>query len=692
MKFLWSVSPICFLYLCVAANVFAQEIARPAVDSATVAPAATVAEPDGAAAPSSSAADKNPARVSDPLAQLLLAKGILTHAEISNLGATPAEQRDKLAALLQQKGLITLAELEVVQLGGAGGSPVHAVTALNSNSNVPVATTAVYIPNSAPSSAPNAAGAPQETRNPRPTAANPNAQPTAPSVVAAVAPIRVLQLEGTKRDGLIPDIKLGSGAKLKLYGFFKTAVVYDSSSPSGNDFPLPGFLNDSGPNGSPEFHLKARSLRLGANFEWLDPIPKVTLTGRAEIDFEGDFPRANSRNIAAIRSNQPNLRLAWMRVDYQNNDRFSTHVLFGQDWTPFASSTNPQTIETTGFHLGYGNIYQRLPQIRLGANYLLSRGRGVRFQPEVAMTLPLIGNLPSNVADQLGFGERQGADSQRPELQGRFVLQFQLDKSPGVVPAQLIASWMQSERKAIFTRENIAVATNANTALTPAQRAQIQNAFIGGADLETSRYGYTLEAQLPTRFVTVVSKYYNGQDLRGYFAGQLFSVYNDTAGLIGLTNIPSIDGSATGVVGFAGGAPVLAEQRAIRQQGGFVNIGFPLSRIFGIDPKSRYAGFQSYLHYGYEQATPRDVRRLNGTTLNPIGNTFAQSFGANRAKSDVIMGSLHYRVNSFVTFAFEQSYFRTRAANNAGALPLFRGIPSRETHNNRSEFATIFTF
>jgi hypothetical protein len=60
------------------------------------------------------------------------------------------------------------------------------------------------------------------------------------------------------------------------------------------------------------------------------------------------------------------------------------------------------------------------------------------------------------------------------------------------------------------------------------------------------------------------------------------------------------------------------------------------------------------------------------------------------------MGSLHYRANAFVTFAYEQSLFRTRAANNSitaqGSLPLFRGIPSRATHNIRSEFATIFTF
>jgi hypothetical protein len=60
------------------------------------------------------------------------------------------------------------------------------------------------------------------------------------------------------------------------------------------------------------------------------------------------------------------------------------------------------------------------------------------------------------------------------------------------------------------------------------------------------------------------------------------------------------------------------------------------------------------------------------------------------------MSSLQYKLNAFVTFALEESLFRTRAANNSrfdlNGLPLFRGIPSRETHNFRSEFATIFTF
>jgi len=82
-------------------------------------------------------------------------------------------------------------------------------------------------------------------------------------VNAAVAPVRLLGIDTPKREGLIPDIKLGTGARLKLYGIFKTSFIHDSSSPQGNDFPLPLLAADTGPNDSPEFHVRARGLRLG---------------------------------------------------------------------------------------------------------------------------------------------------------------------------------------------------------------------------------------------------------------------------------------------------------------------------------------------------------------------------------------------------------------------------------------------
>lgn len=595
--------------------------------------------------------------IQDPLVILLIKKGLINESEGKTIAASGSaeQQRDRLANLLLSKGLISSSEFDSIRTI----SPV----------NTPAASTVSTVSTVSNRTIPE---------NPKTTVSSINnaAQTPAP-VIPAIAPLRVLQLEGSKRDGLIPDIKLGSGAKLKLYGFFKTSAVWDSSNPSGTDFPLPGFLADSGPDGAPGFHLKARALRIGANFEWLDIAPNLTLTGRLEFDFEGDFPRVVNRNISSIRSSQPSIRLAWVRLDRTFDDRKSGFVLFGQDWTPFGSSTTPNTIETTGFHLGFGNIYQRAPQIRTGLNFLLSKNRNWRFQPEFAIVLPMFGNTPSNVADQLGFGERQGPDSNRPEFQGRFVLQFQLDKAPSVVPAQLIASWTYGARKAIVTRANVPAAFLA--------------AFPNGAEVESNRWGYTGEFQLPTRWFTLIGKYYQGADLRAYFGGQLFSTFNDTTGLTGVQTATSIDGSSTVAFGLLNGQPVIADQNAIRGYGGFINLGIPLSRVFGVNPTSRMAGWTAYLHYGLDAAVSSDVRRLLGNTLNPIGQP-ATGFGANRGKSDVAMGSIHYRLNSFVTFAYELSYFRTRAANNAAPLPLFRGIPSRSTQNVRNEFATIFTF
>jgi hypothetical protein len=604
------------------------------------APASGSSEPTGASV-------KEPdSSITDPIIRLLVGKGILSAEEGKSVGSggTPFEQRDRLALLLRDKGLITDAEFEALRLAAPQS---HAAIVSASAELKPAPST------------PN-----PQTSRPEGTPATQRPQ-AAPGFIAAVAPLRVLPVDAPKREGLIPDIKLGSGARLKLYGFFKASLVHDSSSPGGNDFPFPLFQADTGPNSSPEFHIKARAFRLGANFEWLDPAPQMVITGRLEFDFEGDFTRVNNRSIPAIRSSQPSIRLAWARIDRALTEKTTGFALFGQDWTPFASSTLPNTIETTTLHVGFGNPYERAPQFRFGLNYNAGGKRALKFQPEFALVVPATGNTPANVADQLGFAERQGADSERPNVQGRFVTQFQLDKAPGVVPAQLIFSFMQGRRQAIVRAADVPAAFRA--------------AFPNGAEGGSNQYGYTAEWQLPTRFVTVTGKYYNGEDLRFYFGGQLFSTFNDTAGLTATATATSIDGSSTIVFGLLDGVPTVAPQRPVRGQGGFVELGFPFSRIFGADPKGRSAGWSGDLHYGYDQATARDARRFGG-----------------RGRSDVLMGNLFYKLNSFVTFAYEQSLFRTRAANSsrlsAGGLPLFRGIPSRETHNIRSEFATIFTF
>ncbi|HJP95141.1 MAG TPA: hypothetical protein VJ875_24485 [Pyrinomonadaceae bacterium] len=568
----------------------------------------------------------------DPLVRLLEEKGVLTATEARTIteNASPKEQRDRLAALLRDKGVISSAEFETLQPTPASA----AVKTITAEYKVP------------------------ESNKP---AAEP--QPSPPSVIAAVAPVRLLGIDTPKREGLIPDIKLGTGARIKPYGIFKTSIIHDSSSPQGNDFPLPLLAADTGPNNSPEFHVRARGLRLGANFEWVDPAPKTVITGKIEFDFEGDFTRVNNRNVTSIRSSQPSLRLAWVRIDRRFNDNTSAFALFGQDWSPFVSSTMPNMIENTNFGgIGYGAPYTRIPQARFGLNHKLGGSRDFRFQPEFAIVLPAFGNLPTDVSNQLAFGERQGADSQQPGVQGRAVFQWQLDRAPSVSPAQFIVSFEHAKRTAIVTAAGVPVAFKA--------------AFPSGAEVNSNSNGYSAELQLPTHFVTLVGKYYSGSDLRFFLAGQLLSNFNDTFGLTSTATATSIDGASTVVFGLLNGAPVVAPQRPVRAQGGFVQLGFPLSRIFDADPKGRNAGWTAYLYYGDDQVSARDARR----------------FGGRGDRSDLFSGNLQYKWNQWITFAYEQGYYRTRADLHSGALPLFRGIPSFTTHNVRSEFAAIFTF
>lgn len=568
------------------------------------------------------------AGASNPLVDILVSKGVLTAEEAQKLGTAPMSgaEQTRLAAVLRDKGVLTAAEYDRV-VGAPAERPLAAVA------------------------------------KPAPPALKPAA---APRVIAAIAPIRALPLEPPKREGLIPALKLGTGARLTPYGMFKMSLINDTSSPYGNDMPLPGFLADSGPDASPEFHVKARFFRFGSNFEWLDSSEKWILTGKVEADFEGNFSRVNNRNISSIRSNMFQLRLAWARMDRIINSKTSAFALFGQDWTPFGSSTLPNVVETTGLGLGYGILYERLPQIRVGVVRSFGRWRNFKISPEFAVTMPAFGNPPSDLSNQLGIGERQGADSDRPEVQGRLVAQFQLDKAPAVPPAQIIGSWVYGRRRAIVTAAGVPQA--------------FKSAFPYGAETGSHRYGYSLEAQLPTRAFTLLAKYFNGQDLRFYFVGNLFSNFNDTAGLTGTVTAPSIDGSSNVVFGLRNGVPVVAPQRPIRAQGGFLNLGLPLSRWFDANPSGRHAGWQAFLHYSYDYAVARDVRR----------------FGGGRSKSDWAAGTIQYKMNSVVSFIFEQSMYRTRAANHAasamGGLPLFRGIPSFQWHDNRSELATVFTF
>lgn len=631
------------------------------------------------------AGNSSAATASDPLLQLLVSKGVLNSQEAKSLTGTPAQQRSQLIELLRQKGVLSQLDYD-------------ALTTPSASEQV--------APNLVASTTPILPAAVTQAAAPKPA----DTKPAAPKVIPAVAPLRVLQLEPSKQDGLVPDLKLGSGARLKLYGLVKASAIYDSSSPYGTDMPLPGFITasgttfDPGPTRSPEFHAKARFARVGANFEWPDIAgSNNTFTGKFEFDFEGNFSRALNRNISTIRSNMASIRLAYGRMDHRFNDTTSAFVLFGQDWTPFGSSTLPNLYETTGLGLGFGTLYERAPQVRFGVGQKIGGSRNLFFQPEFALVMPAFGNDPSNISDQLGYGERQGADSGRPEVQARVVLQFQLDKAPGVAPAQVIVSGVQGQRTVFVRHSDIPLCNNPDptvcysTTIGTLDTKVFQNAFPNGAQTSTNRAGWTGEVQLPTRYFTLITKYWSGSDLRWYFVGSLDSNFNDTFGVSkpclnaelastfcsGLTAAApfnnSTDGASNILFGFdANHNAIFAPERPVRSEGGFVNIGFPLGRIFGADPAGHNAGWQLYFHYAFDQTKTRDVKRL----------------GNQRSKNDLAAVTLFWKVNSLVSFVAEQSMYRTRIADptDLAAAPLYEGVRAREWHDNRTEVGPIFTF
>jgi hypothetical protein len=575
-----------------------------------------------------------------------MTKGVLNMNEVNSLASGPAAQlRERLVFMLKEKGILSDADVNALK------------TAIGSTSNDTDVSNSGY-----------ASALKSE---------QPSGQPPPSSTIPAIAPTRPFPVDAPKREGFIPDIKIGKSVNLKPYGFIKASALYDTSSPYGNDFPLPGFISDiNGPDAFPEFHVKARYIRFGSNFEWLDT-PDVVVTGKVEADFEGNFGRSNNRNISSIRSNMFQFRLGYGRVDWKLSDTNSVSFLAGQDWTPFGSSTLPSIFETTGLYIGFGTLYERSPQLRVGFEHKLGGSRKFVVSPEFAVVLPSFGNLPLDIVaggavvpnneglgNQLGYGERQGVDSGRPEIQARVATQFQLDNAPGVVPAQIILSGVHGTRSAKVLAASVPEAFRA--------------AFPTGVQVESDRNAWSAEVQLPTRFATVIAKYWNGSDLRFYFANELFSNFNDTTGLTGTANAQSIDGSSTVVFGLLAGVPTVAPQRPVRGQGGFVNVGFPLSRWAHADPAGRNAGWEFFLHYGLDNALTRDVRRSGG----------------GRQKSDVAAATLYYKLNKFVSFVLEESYLRTRAIplTATGALPLFQGRPNREWKDFRSEFGPYFSF
>jgi hypothetical protein len=626
------------------------------------------------------------------LLDVLVAKGILAPAEANTIrGAAPDAEVTLLIEALNRKGLLNAADLAAV------GTPEAA----------PAAGPAFVAPS--PSAASNAGAvsvstdmAPQNPQNPHPeteaAGTEPRPRNLPPGVVPAVAAIRTLPIDPPKKDGLVAAFHTGA-VKVTPYGFIKASAAHDSSSPNGDDFPFVGiFLSstsilNTGPTKDSEFHLKARSTRFGANFEWPDPSPSLTITGKVEGDYEGNFSEVDNRDVSSIRSNGFQLRLAYVRLDYQFTDKMDLFFQGGQDWAIFSSTVLPNLFETTFLGAYYGTLYERSPQMRFGVTYKLSDWRNIKISPEFAIMMPSTGQIEKlgslGLQGQIGQGEREGADSGNPELESRVVLQAQVDKAPGVQSAQVFWAGFYSHRKSIVTTSNYGTPTAsclANLVLCDTYEA----AFPNGFTTSSKQYGNQIGFQLPTRFATLVGTAYFGGDLRFFFGGQVNSYATDTNLLANPIIFPTVDGGPLAAAGAAVlatnglGAVVVAPQKPIRSFGGFLNLGLPISRWVNADPKGRNAGWQVYLHIGKDQVVHRDLTNPNfasdANTLSPLPLLMGKMFAA----------TLYYKLNPWCTFGTEYSVYASRLA--PGLDYIIAGQAGNEWQDHRIEFGPVFTF
>ena len=605
---------------------------------------------------------------------VLVMKGVLAPSEANAIGnAVPEAEFQMLVEALARKGVVSAADLTAT--GNVVTTSEKATTATAS----PAQGTALTTP----------------------------AEKGGPRVVGAVAPLRVLPIDPPVKDGLVPGIKMGA-VKITPYGFIKATAVHDSSSPNGDDFPFPGiFLNSSdvfgtGPTRDSSFHLKARSSRFGANFEWADIAPRLTLTGRVEGDLEGNFSEVDNADVSSIRNPGPRLRLAYVRMDYAASDRTDVFFEGGQNWSLFGSSALPNILETTFLGAFSGDVWERSPQFRFGmVQKLGDSDRNWKLSPEFALMMPSTGQIyklngsMGGLEAQIGEGERQGADSGRPEFEARAVLQFQLDKAPAVAPAQLIWSGYDALRTAITTHTNLGT-------VPEDLLAQYPSGFTNSSRL----FGNQIAVQLPTRWMTFVASAYRGGDMRFMLAGQLNTFYTDTTGLYDVQTVQTVDN-----VGVAGAQQVgctvaitagsctasngrwqTARQRPVGAFGGFVNLGFPLSRWFNADPKGHNAGWQLYLHAGKDQVVHTDIKRALGVGCGSADGLTPCNGGIPLSQSRLLAATLYYKLNQWATFVFEQSQYQTTLTPEVGPLYTIAGTPATKWKDQRSEFGPVFTF
>jgi hypothetical protein len=193
---------------------------------------------------------------------------------------------------------------------------------------------------------------------------------------------------------------IGEGNKIKLYGFLRLDLLFDSQRPNNAQSIL--FITSPDPRIGTEngnFTMHPRLTRLG--IDWSGPqiakLGDAKLTGKLETDFQNGG--TESRQIIRIRH-------AYLRLGGKN---FS--LLGGQTWdlvSPLFPTVNSDTLQWNA-----GNVGDRRPQMRF--TYEPRVGGG---QVSLAGAVALTGAI--DALDLDANGVRDGEESARPQIQGRF--------------------------------------------------------------------------------------------------------------------------------------------------------------------------------------------------------------------------------------------------------------------------------
>ncbi len=304
----------------------------------------------------------------------------------------------------------------------------------------------------------------------------------------------------------------------------------------------------------------------------------------------------------------------------------------------------------------------------------------------LAATPPGISVPASNTAEQnqARFGARIGSDSGLPNVEGRIVFQYPFFHRPGVAPAQLIFSGGHAVGEEIVPHGNLAVAgtptaseiaglTGCSAPDPVTGLCTIAQFFPTGFQFSIPQNIWTAEFQVPTPWVTFWGKYYHGGDTR-FFFGDLNTTFNNLLGQKSIGSNIALSGDTIQFINVNGSAQFVP-LRPVRDQGGFVELGIPLSRIFGANPEGHNAGWNCYIYAGTDEAVARDVRQSGANGL---------------LRSDYVATSLRYKINKWASIVNEVTWYDTRTAD--AAVKLYRGVDSHVAHEWRNEFGTVITF